>query len=218
MHCYNRHLGDFISSTLVLTMVEEGAYSRLLDQYYICEHALPADRNMLYRLARARSASERRAVDRVIDRFFSLSEEGYTHGGVERDIADRRDKQAKAARSAEARRKRHQTAEPACKTDANAYANDHANAMQNGCETVCKTACKSDAHQTPDTKLQTPVNPTPKLSPETRHADSPHEAHRVGGVAFENEKFNPSAGTAQHLAGMLGQRPGGSGTWPGHSQ
>jgi uncharacterized protein YdaU (DUF1376 family) len=32
MYSYPKHIGDFLKDTLTLTMAEEGAYSRLLDQ------------------------------------------------------------------------------------------------------------------------------------------------------------------------------------------
>ncbi|MCW0014574.1 YdaU family protein, partial [Burkholderia pseudomallei] len=34
MNFWNRHIGDLIRDTVSLSMLEDGAYNRLLDQYY----------------------------------------------------------------------------------------------------------------------------------------------------------------------------------------
>lgn len=77
MNYYERHIGDFIKDTLGLTMLEDGAYNRLLDQIYQTERPLPCDKKEVYRLARANSAPERKAVDYVLNKFFELADDGY---------------------------------------------------------------------------------------------------------------------------------------------
>lgn len=77
MNYYERHIGDFIKDTLGLTMLEDGAYNRLLDQVYQTERPLPADKKEIYRNARATSAAERKAVDYVLAKFFDLGPDGY---------------------------------------------------------------------------------------------------------------------------------------------
>lgn len=77
MNYYERHIGDYIRDTVSLTMLEDGAYSRLLDQYYQSERPLPGDKKEIYRLARANSAAERKAVDYVLQRYFEQTAEGY---------------------------------------------------------------------------------------------------------------------------------------------
>lgn len=77
MNYYERHIGDYIRDTVSLTMLEDGAYNRLLDQYYQSERPLPADKKEIYRLARANSAAERKAVDYVLQRYFEATDEGY---------------------------------------------------------------------------------------------------------------------------------------------
>lgn len=77
MNYYERHIGDYIRDTVSLTMLEDGAYSRLLDQYYQSERPLPADKKEIYRLARATTAAERKAVDYVLQRYFEMTAEGY---------------------------------------------------------------------------------------------------------------------------------------------
>lgn len=74
---YDRHIGDFIKDTLGLSMLEDGAYNRLLDQVYQTERPLPLDKKEIYRNARANTAPERKAVDYVLGKFFDLREDGY---------------------------------------------------------------------------------------------------------------------------------------------
>lgn len=77
MNFYDKHIGDFIRDTVGLSMMEDGAYNRLLDQLYQTERALPLDKKEVYRMARATSAPERKAVDYVLTKFFQSSSEGY---------------------------------------------------------------------------------------------------------------------------------------------
>jgi uncharacterized protein YdaU (DUF1376 family) len=83
MNYYEKHIGDYIRDTVSLTMLEDGAYNRLMDQYYQTERPLPADRKMVYRLARATSTPERKAVDFVLQEYFDLTEEGYTQKRIQ---------------------------------------------------------------------------------------------------------------------------------------
>ncbi|WP_412016179.1 DUF1376 domain-containing protein, partial [Burkholderia pseudomallei] len=50
MNFWNRHIGDLIRDTVSLSMLEDGAYNRLLDQYYQTERPLPLDKKLIYRL------------------------------------------------------------------------------------------------------------------------------------------------------------------------
>lgn len=84
---YERHIGDYIRDTVSLTMLEDGAYNRLMDQCYQTERPLPLDRKMVYRLARATTAPERKAVDFVISNFFELIEGvGYEQKRIRAEI------------------------------------------------------------------------------------------------------------------------------------
>lgn len=78
MNYYEKHIGDYIRDTVSLTMLEDGAYNRLLDQHYQTERPLPIDKKEVYRLARAGSTAERKAVDYVLGKFFDLGADGYT--------------------------------------------------------------------------------------------------------------------------------------------
>lgn len=72
MNFYPRFPGDYMRKTMHLSMLEDGAYTRLLDWYYANDSAIPNDRR--YAVARASTAAERNAVDAVLGMFFTLIE------------------------------------------------------------------------------------------------------------------------------------------------
>lgn len=67
---YEHHLGDYLKDTLGLSMLQEGAYRRLLDAYYSREQGIP--KGEAYLIARAVSRPEKAAVDKVLADFFKL--------------------------------------------------------------------------------------------------------------------------------------------------
>lgn len=103
MNYYPKHIGDYLKDTAGLSMTEDGAYGRLLDQYYNAEHALPLEIEACCRLARVQSRTERAAVTRVLGLFFTKTEFGYRQKRAEEEIATYLAKSAKARASADAR-------------------------------------------------------------------------------------------------------------------
>jgi uncharacterized protein YdaU (DUF1376 family) len=103
MNYFPHHIGDYCKDTAHLTMVEDGAYRRLMDIYYSTEKALPSDKAKIYRLARAQSKLERAAVDTVLDEFFASTNEGWSHKRCDAEIIKAKEKSEKARRSVEAR-------------------------------------------------------------------------------------------------------------------
>jgi uncharacterized protein YdaU (DUF1376 family) len=65
MNYYSHHIGDYLSATAHLSLLEHGVYRRLIDVYYIHEAPLPAEVKQVYRLVGAKSKDEREAVDTV---------------------------------------------------------------------------------------------------------------------------------------------------------
>lgn len=124
-------------------MIEDAAYRRLLDAYYIRERALPADVRECCKLARAQSKQERDAVAYVLREFFDLREDGHHQQRADSEIARFQDKQSKAKRSAEARWSKRGT-----------HSEGNANASPN----AMRTHSEGNAHQTPDTNHQTKTN------------------------------------------------------------
>ena len=114
---YARHIGDFIRDTLSLSMIEDGAYNRLIDQCYITERALPKDIEKVYKLARAHTAPERKAVDLVLEEFFNNTAEGFTQKRIEKEIKKYAIKKDHAKKSAAASVKsRREKANKNCET------------------------------------------------------------------------------------------------------
>ena len=100
MNYYPFHLGDYATHTAHLDMLEDLAYRRLLDLYYLREAPIPADVQEAARLIRMKAQSE--YVEAVLREFFELSEDGWRHGRCDEELARMQDKQAKARASAEA--------------------------------------------------------------------------------------------------------------------
>lgn len=90
MHYYSHHLGDYAKDTGHLSLAEHGAYRMLLDHYYSTEKPLPENAVAVARICRATSRQEREAVESVLSQFFTLSDGGYLHKRVERELENNR--------------------------------------------------------------------------------------------------------------------------------
>jgi uncharacterized protein YdaU (DUF1376 family) len=98
-----RHFGDWARDTSHLSMLEDGAYNRLCDLYYVRETPLPVDLQACCRLVRAASKPERDAVKSVLTEFFVLTDDGWRHRRCDAEIERFRTKSGKASASAKAR-------------------------------------------------------------------------------------------------------------------
>lgn len=103
MNYYEHHLGDYMRDTAHLSLLEDGAYRRLLDAYYVREKPLPLDLRECCKLARASSKAERDAVAYVLREFFTLGDDGYRQGRADKEIGRFRAKSEKARASINAR-------------------------------------------------------------------------------------------------------------------
>lgn len=98
MNYYPFNLGDYAAHTGHLEPMEDLAYRRLLDQYYMREGPLPSDINATAKLVRMRSFMA--DVESVLNEFFTLTEDGWRHRRCDEEIERMQDKQAKARASA----------------------------------------------------------------------------------------------------------------------
>lgn len=98
---FEMHIGDYMRDTAHLSMVEDGAYKRLLFWYYANEKPIPADIKQACRFVSANSKQEREAVAAVLKDFFVLEEDGYHQARADKEISRFKDKQEKARKSAE---------------------------------------------------------------------------------------------------------------------
>lgn len=128
MNYYEHHLGDYAAATGHLSWDEDMAYTRLLRAYYHHEKGIPQDQ--AYRLARASTSGQKKAVDAVLAEFFTIADGSYHQKRADEEIERFHDKQRKAKASAEARW---------------AHTERNANAMRTHSEG------NAPRHQTPDT-------------------------------------------------------------------
>lgn len=100
MHYYQHHIGDYLSHTANLSLLEHGVYLRLLHCYYMGEGPLVGD---VYRMIGARSPEEKQAVDYVLETFFVHGPDGYSQAGADKRIEQFRSKSEKARKAVEVR-------------------------------------------------------------------------------------------------------------------
>jgi len=83
---YSHNVGDWLPATVDLSMCQEGAYRRLMDWYYSNEQPLPLLYADCCRIARASGRGERDAVRLILDRYFTLAEDGWHNVAIDRQI------------------------------------------------------------------------------------------------------------------------------------
>lgn len=91
MNYYEHHLGDWAAATGHLTWDEDMAYTRLLRAYYHHEQAIAEGQQ--YRLAKASTPAQRRAVDQVLSEFFELRDGRYHQKRADAEIAKYHEKE-----------------------------------------------------------------------------------------------------------------------------
>ena len=100
MNYYPFHLGDYAAHTAHLDPLEDLAYRRMLDAYYLREGPLPSEPHEIARIIRMREDVAK--VESVLNEFFKLSSDGWRHSRCDCEIERMQDKQAKARASATA--------------------------------------------------------------------------------------------------------------------
>jgi uncharacterized protein YdaU (DUF1376 family) len=83
---YKHHLGDYDGATAHLSWEEDLAYTRLLRAYYRREKPIPANPAETYRLVRALTATQKRAVTTVLHEFFVEQEDGWHNKRADEEI------------------------------------------------------------------------------------------------------------------------------------
>lgn len=151
MNFYSFHIGDYASATRHLSWLEDAAYRRLLDLYYVKEGPLPSDKRQLYRLLIASTEDQREAVDVVLNEFFVLTEKGYTHERCEAEISFAAEKKNKASQSARARWGN------AKEQDVASFSSSerNANASEEPCERIKKPCVRHAPNPTPNPNINT---------------------------------------------------------------
>ena len=100
MNYYPFNIGDYLAHTAHLSVVEDCAYRRLIDTYYLTEKALPLDVKACARLIRMREHESEVAA--VLAEFFTETPGGWTQARCDEEILRYQDKNSKARASAAA--------------------------------------------------------------------------------------------------------------------
>ena len=100
MHYYQHHIGDYLSHTASLSLLEHGVYLRLLQCYYMYDGHLTGD---MYRAVGARTPEEKEAVDYILATYFTVQDGVYKQAGADKRIAEFNEKSNKARKAVEVR-------------------------------------------------------------------------------------------------------------------
>jgi uncharacterized protein YdaU (DUF1376 family) len=98
MHYFQFHIGDYKSHTHHLTVIEDIAYRRLLDHYYL--HEAPIKQRDIARQIGMRDHEQE--VLSVLDEFFVSTEEGFINDRADRAIAEYHGKKEQASKAGKA--------------------------------------------------------------------------------------------------------------------
>lgn len=90
MNYFPFHVGDYAAHTAHLEPMEDLAYRRMLDLYYLREECLPADVAAVARLVRLRSCIQ--DIETVLNEFFVLTDAGWAHSRCDDEIRRMREK------------------------------------------------------------------------------------------------------------------------------
>lgn len=182
---YKRHIGDYLRDTLHLSLLEHGAYARLLDLYYTREGALPDDQ--VVRLVGARSKQESIAVRSVLLEFFTLKEGDWHHKRCDQEIADA------AERTRQARENGARGGRPK-KPDKNpsGFIPDSGNEPEGKLSTIHKPLSKNPEDiRTPSEVARAGPGPTPEEIlaeyPRTTNGNRATALHHIAGLIDSGE-------------------------------
>ncbi len=110
------YTGDYQRDTLHLSMLEHGAYLKLLMYCWDQQGPAPIDERKLMGICNARSKEEITAMQGVLVEFFIRTDEGWFNKRLEQELkkAEMQSRQAheRGMRSAESRRQKYGTAQP----------------------------------------------------------------------------------------------------------
>lgn len=100
---YKRFPGAYLRKTSHLTLVQHGAYIKLLDHYYSTGRPLPDSVDSLCRIAGAHTEEERAAVVVVADEFFPEQDGVRYNDRAEEELRKAAERSKKASSSARKR-------------------------------------------------------------------------------------------------------------------
>ena len=216
MNYFELYPGDYLRDTTRLTLIEHGAYLRLLMTYYAEEQPLPADEGELFVIVSAITPADKAAVRKVADRFFPVGQDGVRRSGrVEEEIAKAR-KRIETAKANGSKNKpsgqpkKDQAANPAGMPagDPSAKPGDTQPPTQSGeaLHAPHATLEPSDPNGSGDVPPPAPTNPVPIPPPEPPAGPAPDPIWGTG-LAFLVRRGIPEK-QARALLGKLRQAAG----------
>jgi uncharacterized protein YdaU (DUF1376 family) len=104
MHYYQFNLGDYASHTQRLSPIEDLAYRRLIDFYYLHERPPSGEPDFVAREIGLREYVEE--VEYILDKFFDRKADCWVHRRIEKDIQAYKDKLDQASKAGKASAKK----------------------------------------------------------------------------------------------------------------
>lgn len=215
MNFYKHHIGDYAAATAHLSIVEDGAYSRLIRIYYRDEGPLPAELKAVQRLVSARSRDEREAVQTVLEEFFELREDGWHQARCDEELVRWR-AQAEANRRVAEEREARKRARIANATDTNRggggneSSNESFNESSPSREPSQKPLARSQKRAIPPDTSLAPSDPSGERALTTSHpteapGDLPAGTDPAAWAAWENHHRAVGRWSAPRRMLALGQ-------------
>ena len=137
MHYYRFNIGDYARDTQHLDEMEDLAYRRMLDMYYLKEQPLPRSVEKIARLIRMRSHTD--CIANVLEEFFTCKPDGYHNGGADDVLEETYSRSEKARLAAEKRWKKNKELKDA-------------NALPEQCDTNADAMLPNTQYPTPNTQ------------------------------------------------------------------
>lgn len=100
MHYYNFNIGDYTSHTRGLSLLEDLAYRRIMDEYYLSEHPLKGSSTDVARVIGMREQVDE--VDFVLNKYFKNKGGFWVHERIEKELNNYKDKIIKAQKAGQA--------------------------------------------------------------------------------------------------------------------
>lgn len=161
MHYYQFNIGDYMRDTAHLDEMEDLAYRRMLDLYYLRESPLPLEVKEIAKLIRMRSHCE--CIADVLQEFFERTADGWINSKADAVLSSIYSKSEKAKKAAEKRWKK----QPVKNADA------------------LQTHCQDDADgMLPNTHNPIPNNPDTQLKDLVDSGESPGDKSDFVGEQF----------------------------------
>ena len=100
MHYYSFNIGDYASHTQRLSPLEDLAYRRLLDLYYLTERPINGCSTDVSR--EIGLSQYQQEVDYILSKYFTVTVDGYVNNRVDKEIKYYKDKQRMASKAGKA--------------------------------------------------------------------------------------------------------------------